>query len=214
MQDGVELTAGARARNEAAAFHRRLAAEDVADVEPLGAVDIHRITDAGYLAAVGRQAAGNRQRGQAQIARDPYERQIVARRNGDKLAIDGLAAASGDDADLHHLVTQRVAHDMGVRHDLVRGDGEARAVADREQLAILFADDDDAHHAAGGRIDIGRIRMGHRRREEREQGGKEEWKASHRSRLVKIIGFDRKMRDASRGGLAHIGVPCAIGRLP
>ena len=56
--------------------------------------------------------------------------------------------------------------------------------------------------------------MGHRRREEREQGGKEEWKASHRSRLVKIIGFDRKMRDASRGGLAHIGIPYAIGRLP
>ena len=105
MQDGVELTAGACARNEAATFHRRLAAEDVADVEPLGAVDVHRITDAGYLAAVGRQAAGNRQWGQAQIARDPYEREVVAGRNGDKLAINRLAAASGDDADLHHLVS-------------------------------------------------------------------------------------------------------------
>ena len=183
VEDGVELAAGPRARDIAAALDRRLAAEDVAQVEPLRAVDIHRIADAGHFAAVGRQAAGQRQRGQPQGAGDADQRQVVTRADRDRLAIDRLAAAAGDDADAQRIVAQGIAQHMRIGHHLVARDGKAGAVADRDQLLAIFADNDHAHHAARGGIDIGRLGLRQHRYEQHQQRGEKGWNASHRAVL-------------------------------
>ncbi len=183
MQDGVELAAGPRTRYEPTAFDRGLAAEDIADIEPLRTIDIHRIADAGHLAAVGRHPAGQRQRGQAQIPGNADECQIVARQHRDDPAIDRFAAAGRDDADLHSLVTQCIAHHMRIGDHRIASDREAGAMADREQFAVALAHDHHPHHAARGRVDIRGFGVGghgrQQRREQRKQRGDRGEKAGH-----------------------------------
>ena len=180
MEDGVELAARPRTRDEAGAFHRRLAAEDVLQVEALRAVDIHRIADADDLAVVGRQAACDGQRRKAQIAGDADQREVVAARDLDDAAIDRLAPAIGHDADAHVLVAQHVAHDMGVGDHHVRRNGKAGAVADREEFLVVDANDYDAHHAACGGVDVGRVGLRERRREQGQEGCESGENTSHR----------------------------------
>ncbi len=67
VQHCMKLPAGPCAGQKPAAFNRRLSLEDIADLQPLRAVHIHRITDRKTDPVIAHQAASQRQRGQTQI---------------------------------------------------------------------------------------------------------------------------------------------------
>ena len=158
VEDGVELARRPLARQVAARFDRRLRAEDVSYIKPLGQIDIHRIADRGDLAKVAADAPRQRQRGQAQRPLGDFEqRQIVPWRDRHHPRESTAGALGGDDADPQSIVLHRLGHDMRVGDDPRRRDRKAGAVADGHGLAPLLADDHHPHHASGSRIDIARI---------------------------------------------------------
>ena len=220
VQHGVEIPARAHSGKEAAAFHRRLALEDVADLQSLRPVHIHRITDRESLAAVRNRPARQRQRWQAQPAGDAQQRKVAARIDRDDFCIAGIRSVRGHDPDAQAIVHHRIAHDMGVGHDPVRRNCPAGAVADGIDLfaigRILGPDDHHAHHAARRRVDIGGFCV-ERRLEHRDQRGQTEKqgeKAGHRRSLYRAADIDRKLRDARFGGARYRPVSWRAKRFP
>ena len=190
VEHGVEIAAGPHSGKKTAALHRGLAPEDIPDLQPLRPVDIHRIADREGLAAVRNRPARHRKRWQAQSAGDAQQSEVAARIGGDDLGIARIRAVRRHDPDPQAVIHHRVAHDVGVGHDPVGRDRPAGSVADRKDLRaigrILRPDDDHAHHAACGGVDIGGLgqrRGGQRRKKGADAGGKGE-KASHRPGLT------------------------------
>ena len=179
VEQGVELTAGARTGEVPTALHRWLRAEDVAEVEPLRTVDIHRIADRDHVAAVARRIGGDGQRRQAQRAGQLDQGEVVARADRKDAGIDRLVAFRRDHADPQAIVHRRCAHHMGVSDNPARGDSEPGTMAERDHLVPLAPDNHHPHHPARSGVDIRRVGTRRSRCEEREHRGEESEQADH-----------------------------------
>src|SRR5690606_24061545 len=104
VQQRIEVARRTPAGERSGALHRRLGAEDVADRQPLRAVDVHRVADRGNTATVAAGVGGDRQRREPQRRGRPDEREVGSRADRDEPAVDRARPVRGDDADGEFVV--------------------------------------------------------------------------------------------------------------
>ena len=181
VQQRVEFATGSAARQKPLRGHGRLRAENVVRAQALRLVDIHRIADRGHRAGPGRMVSRDGERRQSQRTGGDQQGKVVARADRYHPRIDRISAIRWDDSDRQTLVVQRLAHDVGVGHDMLATHSETGAVADGKHFLAIAPHHNNAHDPARGGFYIGRVGLRGLRRQKHERESDDRDEGAHRA---------------------------------